>query len=62
MYKTVFNGHYKYRMAEVLSHDHVSMVTQGFPFRYLSGSFSICLTPYNRKTNVLSVSLNKTYF
>ena len=28
----------------------------------MSGSFTICLTPYNRKlkTNVLSASLNKT--
>ena len=36
----------------------------GFPLSLCERSFTICLTPYyayNRKTNVLSVSLNKTF-
>ena len=32
----------------------------GFPFSLSEWSFTICLMPYNRKYNVLSVSLNKT--
>ena len=31
----------------------------GFPFS--EWSFTICVTPYNRKYNVLSGSLNKTF-
>ena len=31
-----------------------------FPLALFEWSFTICLTPYNRKQNVLSVSLNKT--
>ena len=33
----------------------------GFPLSLSELSFTICLTPYNRKENVLSVSLNKTF-
>ena len=32
----------------------------GFSFSLSEWSSTICLTPYNRKENVLSVSLNKT--
>ena len=32
----------------------------GFPFSLSEWSLTICLTPYNRKYNVLSASLNKT--
>ena len=35
--------------------------SSGFPFSLLKWSLTICLTPYNRKKNVLSVSLNKTF-
>ena len=31
----------------------------GFPLSLSEWSFTICLTPYNRKKNVLSASLNK---
>ena len=31
------------------------------PLSLSKWSFTICLTPYNRKSNVLSVSLNKTF-
>ena len=33
----------------------------GFPISLSEWSFTICLTPYNRKKNVLSASLNKTF-
>ena len=33
----------------------------GFPFSLSELSLTICLTPYNRKQNVLSASLNKTF-
>ena len=33
----------------------------GFPISLSEWSFTICLTPYNRKLNVLSASLNKTF-
>ena len=33
----------------------------GFPLSLSKWSFTICLTPYNRKQNVLSASLNKTF-
>ena len=33
----------------------------GFPLSLSEWSFTICLTPYKRKSNVLSVSLNKTF-
>ena len=33
----------------------------GFPFSLSEWSLTICLTPYNRKWNVLSASLNKTF-
>ena len=33
----------------------------GFPLSLSEGSFTICLTPYNRKENVLIASLNKTF-
>ena len=33
----------------------------GFPLSLSEWSFTICLTPYNRKKNVLSASLNKTF-
>ena len=33
----------------------------GFPFSLSERSFTICLTPYNRKQNVLSASLNKIF-
>ena len=33
----------------------------GFPFSLSEWSFTICLTPYNRRYNVLSASLNKTF-
>ena len=33
----------------------------GFPLSLSEWSFTICLMPYNRKYNVLSVSLNKTF-
>ena len=33
----------------------------GFPFSLSEWSLTICLTPYNRKYNVLSASLNKTF-
>ena len=32
-----------------------------FPLLLSEWSFTICLTPYNRKQNVLSASLNKTF-
>ena len=32
-----------------------------FPLSLSEWSFTICLTPYNRKLNVLRVSLNKTF-
>ena len=32
----------------------------GFPLSLLEWSFTVCLTPYNRKQNVMSASLNKT--
>ena len=33
----------------------------GFPLSLSEWSFTICLTPYNHPSNVLSVSLNKTF-
>ena len=33
--------------------------SSGFPLSLSVWSFTICLTPYNRKQNVLSASLNK---
>ena len=33
----------------------------GFPFSLSEWYLTICLTPYNRKLNVLSASLNKTF-
>ena len=33
----------------------------GFPLSLSEWSFTICITPYNRKYNVLSASLNKTF-
>ena len=33
----------------------------GFPFSLSEWSLTICLTPYNHRLNVLSVSLNKTF-
>ena len=33
----------------------------GFPFSLSEWSLTICLTPYNCRQNVLSVSLNKTF-
>ena len=33
----------------------------GFPFSLSEWSLTICLAPYNRRSNVLSVSLNKTF-
>ena len=33
----------------------------GFPFSLSEWSLTICLTPYNRRSNVLSASLNKTF-
>ena len=33
----------------------------GFPFSLSEWSLTICLTPYNRRWNVLSASLNKTF-
>ena len=35
--------------------------SSGFPLSLSEWSFTICLTPYNRKWNVLSASLNKTF-
>ena len=35
--------------------------SSGFPFSLSEWSLTICLTPYNRKQNVLSASLNKTF-
>ena len=35
--------------------------SSGFPLSLSEWSFTICLTPYNRKYNVLSVSLNKIF-
>ena len=35
--------------------------SSGFPLWLFEWSFTICLTPYNRKYNVLSASLNKTF-
>ena len=32
-----------------------------FPFSLSEWSFTVCPTPYNRKKNVLSASLNKTF-
>ena len=37
------------------------MAAAGFLSHYLSGPFTIYLTPYNRKYNVFSASLNKTF-
>ena len=33
----------------------------GFPLSLSQWAFTICLTPYNRKQNMLSASLNKTF-
>ena len=33
----------------------------GFPFSLSEWSLTICLTPYNRRLNVLSASLNKIF-
>ena len=33
----------------------------GFPFSLSEWSLTICLTPYNRKENMLSASLNITF-
>ena len=33
----------------------------GFPLSLSEWSYIICLTPYNRKENMLSASLNKTF-
>ena len=33
----------------------------GYPLSISEWSFTICLTPYNRKYNVLNASLNKTF-
>ena len=33
----------------------------GFSFSLSEWSFTICLTPYNRKQNLFSASLNKTF-
>ena len=33
----------------------------GFPLSLSEWSFTICVTPYNRKLNVLSASLNKPF-
>ena len=33
----------------------------GFPFSLSEWSLTICLTPYNRRYNVLSASLNQTF-
>ena len=35
--------------------------SSGFPLSLSEWSFTICPTPYNRKQNVLSASLNKTF-
>ena len=35
--------------------------SSGFPLSLSEWCFTICLTPYNRKYNVLSASLNKTF-
>ena len=35
--------------------------SSGFPLSLSEWSFTICPTPYNRKWNVLSASLNKTF-
>ena len=35
--------------------------SSGFPFSLSEWSLTICLTPYNRKYNVLSALLNKTF-
>ena len=35
--------------------------SSGFPLSLSEWSFTICPTPYNRKYNVLSASLNKTF-
>ena len=35
--------------------------SSGFPFSLSEWSLTICLMPYNRKENVLSASLNKTF-
>ena len=35
--------------------------SSGFPFSLSEWSLTICLTPYNRRYNVLSASLNKTF-
>ena len=36
--------------------------SSGFPFSLSEWFFTICPTPYNRKENVLSASLNKKHF
>ena len=36
-------------------------VGSAFPFSLSGRSLTICLTPYNRKENVLSASLSKTF-
>ena len=35
--------------------------SSGFPFSLSEWSLTICLTPYNRRSNVLSALLNKTF-
>ena len=37
------------------------VVAAGFPLSLSEWSFTICPTPYNRKSNVLSASLNKIF-
>ena len=37
------------------------MAAVGFLSHYQNGPLTICLTPYNRRYNVLSASLNKTF-
>ena len=37
------------------------MAAVGFLSHYLNGPLQLCPTPYNRKYNVLSMSLNKTF-
>ena len=57
------------QFGETFKNDLVSIVMEwmtgwypcGFPLSLSEWSFAICSTPYNRKYNVLSVLLNKTF-
>ena len=59
MYYTVcWMGHIKDTLLQIGKSNHISGGSR-FPLSLSDWSFTICPTPYSRKYNVLSVSLNK---